>query len=156
MFRFINNLRGLAGKQRSSVQRSQSLSVEELITAENYWMSISQEDHFKEEIDSLTSNSALPTKSCLLPPRPLLGSAGILRVGGREQNPKLSFSNLHPAILHGNHPVTKLIIHTEHLRLLHAGPTLLTSSLCRCLHIIGVSAEIFSSVVVDVAMWLLI
>ena len=33
--------------------------------------------------------------------------------------------------------MTKLIIRTEHLRLLHAGPTLLTSSLCRRLYIIG-------------------
>ena len=39
-------------------------------------------------------------------------------------------------IFHGNHFVTKLIVCTEHLHFLHAGPTLLTFSLC-CLHIIG-------------------
>ena len=31
---------------------------------------------------------------------------------------------MHPAILHGKHPLTRLMIHDEHLRLLHAGPTL--------------------------------
>ena len=107
------------------------------MAAENYWISISQEDHFKEEVRALTSNNALPSKSCLLSLHPLLDSSGILRVSGREQNSKLSYSNLHPVILHGKHPVTKLIIHTEHLHLLHAGPTLLTSSLCCRLHIIG-------------------
>jgi len=34
-----------------------------------------------------------------------------------------------PVIPHGKHPVTKLIIRAEHHHLLHAGPTLLTSSL---------------------------
>ena len=30
-----------------------------------------------------------------------------------------------------------MMVHTEHQRLLHAGPTLLISSLCRRFHIIG-------------------
>ena len=90
-----------------------------------------------EDILSITSNHVLPPKSCLLSLHPFLDSSGILRVGGRKQNAKLSYSSLHPVILQGKHPVTKLIIHSEHLRLLHAGPTLLTSSLCLRLHIIG-------------------
>ena len=40
-------------------------------------------------------------------------------------------------ILDGKHPITKLIIRSEHLRLMHAGPTLLLSSLNRKYHIIG-------------------
>ena len=62
---------------------------------------------------------------------------GILRVGGREQNAKLAYSAMHPVILQGKHPVAKLIVRCEHLRLLHAGPTLLTSALNRRFHIIG-------------------
>jgi hypothetical protein len=45
-------------------------------------------------------------------------------------------------ILHGNHPLTKLIIHSEHLRLLHAGPTLVLSSLSRRFHIIGMKKTV--------------
>ena len=44
---------------------------------------------------------------------------------------------MHPVILSGKHPLTKLMIQTEHIRLLHAGPTLLTSSLSRRYHIVG-------------------
>ena len=40
-------------------------------------------------------------------------------------------------ILSGKHPITKLIVRTEHARLLHAGPTLLTCSLSRRYHIVG-------------------
>ena len=137
IFRFINNCRTLNRNQVKAIQGYPCLSVQELVAAENYWILISQEDNFKEEICALTSNKALPSKGSLLSLHPFLDSSGILRVRGREQNSKLSYSNLHPVILHGKHPVTKLIIHTEHLRLLHAGPTLLTSSLCRRLHIIG-------------------
>ena len=135
IFRFINNCRTI--KRNSTIQNSPCLSTQELVEAENYWISISQADHFQEEIYSLTSNSVLPSKGCLLSLHPFLDSSGVLRVGGRQQESELSYSSLHPVILHGKHPITKLIICTEHLRLLHAGPTLLTSSLCRRFHIIG-------------------
>lgn len=42
------------------------------------------------------------------------------------------------AIVRGKHNVTKLIIVSEHVCLLHAGPTLVNSSLSRRFHIIGV------------------
>ena len=61
----------------------------------------------------------------------------MLRVGGRESTSKLSYENQHPLIFHGKHPLTKLLIRSEHTRLLHAGPTLLTASLSRQFYIIG-------------------
>lgn len=46
-------------------------------------------------------------------------------------------SQLTPLILHGSHAISKLIIHSEHLHLLHAGPLLVTASLNQRFHIIG-------------------
>ena len=86
---------------------------------------------------SLKQERLLKKSSPLLPLHPFLDSNKLLRVGGRQQNSKLSYSNQHPLILHGKHPVAKLIIHSEHQRLLHAGPTLLTASLCHRYHITG-------------------
>ena len=40
-------------------------------------------------------------------------------------------------ILHGKHTITKLLIRYEHIRLLHCGPTLLSASLNRRVHILG-------------------
>lgn len=65
------------------------------------------------------------------------GFQPIVTFGGRLHNSKLSYSNQHPLILHGKHTVTRLIIRSEHQRLLHAGPTLLTASLCRRYYITG-------------------
>ena len=44
---------------------------------------------------------------------------------------------MHPVILQGNHPVTRLMVRSEHEHLLHAGATLLTSALNCQFHIIG-------------------
>lgn len=43
---------------------------------------------------------------------------------------------MHPLIIHGRHLITKLLIRSEHLRMLHAGPTLLSSTLLHRFHII--------------------
>ena len=48
----------------------------------------------------------------------------------------ISYEVQHPLILHGKHPLARLIIHTEHVRLLHAGPTLLSASLITRYHIV--------------------
>ena len=58
-------------------------------------------------------------------------------MGGRQQNSRLTYDSQHPLILHGKHPVSKLIIRTEHVHLLHAGPLLVAASLGRRFHILG-------------------
>ena len=113
------------------------LAVREITAAECYWLSISQGVHFPVELEALKSHSAIPDTSCLVPLRPFLDSLGLIRVGGREQHSKALFSSQHPTILYGKHPVAHLLIRSEHLRLIHAGPQLLASSLSRRFHIVG-------------------
>ena len=43
----------------------------------------------------------------------------------------------HPVILHGKYPLTKLLVMSKHVFLLHVGPTLLMSALSANLHIVG-------------------
>ena len=135
MFRFIKNVRSPTS---ASLVRHPSLTVAELVAAQNYWISIIQKESFPEELDLLRAKLPLPKGSRLLPLRPFIDdSQSILRVGGRLSHSKLCYSKMHPIILHAAHPVTKVIVETEHLRLMHAGPTLLSSSLSRQFHIIG-------------------
>ena len=44
---------------------------------------------------------------------------------------KLSYTNRHPVLLPRDHRVVDLLIIYEHLRLLHAGPTLVSVSLAQ-------------------------
>ena len=131
VLRFVN------GCRTKKTNKSSSLSTQELQAAEAYWVTVVQQDHFAKELTAIKESQKLHNSSPLLSLRPILDSPGLLRVGGRECNSAAPFSSQHPIILHGKHPITRLIVHSEHSRLLHAGPTLLTCSLNRRYHITG-------------------
>ena len=124
---------------KSSAERNKAhLTVPELQAAENYWIKIMQSTHFKSDLISLKGSQSLSRSSSLLPLQPFIDDSDILRVSGRRQLSQTSnYRSRHPAILHGKHPLTHLMIRDEHRRLLHAGPTLLTASLSRFYHIVG-------------------
>ena len=85
----------------------------------------------------LMSGKNLKTTSTILSLHPTIGSGGLLTVGRRLANSSLSPSQRHPIILHGKDLLTKLIVSSKHLSMLHAGPTLLMSALGVTLHITG-------------------
>ena len=68
---------------------------------------------------------------------PFVDPVGLFRVCGRLHNFKLPYNHIHPIILHGDYSSTKLIVRSEHLRMLHAGPTLLSTTASLRFHIIG-------------------
>ncbi len=87
----------------------------------------------------MKANHNLERSSSLKSLDPILDSSGLLRIGGRQEALEKPYDKIQPIILIGKHPITKLIIRAEHLRLMHAGPTLVHASLSRRIHIIGVS-----------------
>ena len=140
IIRFVHNCQPCKFKRHSLSY----LTISELGFAENHLCTIVQSDHFSMEISCIKSNQPLTKGNCLLPLSPILDSDGLLRVGGRQRHSKLSYSRMHPVILHAKHPITRLIILSEHRRLLHAGPTLMMSSLARRFHIIHVRPTVRS------------
>ena len=107
------------------------------MAAESYWISIMQLQAFKTEIEALKNEKPLNKSSRLFSLHPFLDPVGLLRVGGRGCNAQMLYSLIHPTILPGKHPLTSLLIFSEHRRLMHAGPTLLSASLNRRFYIIG-------------------
>ena len=134
VLRFTHNCRT---RKISNTQLSPNLTTAELQAAETYWLSIVQQDHFAEELNALKQSREIRDSSALLPLRPILDSSGLLRVGGQACNSTSPFSRQHPVILHGKHSITRLIVRSEHIRLLHAGPSLLMCSRNRLYHITG-------------------
>ena len=133
ILRFVHNCR-----VKSTGSRLHGpLSVSELDVAGNLWVRYAQLQDFHEDIECLRGSQGVPSDSPLLPLHPILDSSEVIRVGGRVQNSAFAYSQRHPIILHGRHQLTKLIISTEHIRLLHGGPTLIISSLSRRFHIVG-------------------
>ena len=131
ILRFIYNCR------HKNTRKFGHLAVQEMMLAEEYWISLSQEDLFAQEIAALKSQHSVSQTSRLLPLNPPLDSSEILRVGGREQHSNLHHSQQHPVILHGKHFVSRMMVDTKHQRLLHSGPTLIISFLCQRFHIVG-------------------
>ena len=129
--RFIHNCRN------SSRNKETFLSAEELYKAESYWLSVAQLDSFPHDIERLRENKNLKHSSRLMSLTPFIDELGLLRVGGRQQELERPYAKIHPVILLGKHPITKLIIMSEHIRLMHGGPTLVHTSLSRRMHIIG-------------------
>lgn len=119
------------------------LTTRELRSAEHYLCLAAQIDHFMEEMELLKRNAKLEKSSRLLTLRPFVGSFGQLRVGGR-QHAQPSYSKKHPVILHHKHSLTHILVHSEHLRLLHAGRMLLMASLDNCYHILGCRKLVWS------------
>ena len=54
--------------------------------------------------------------------RPCVGADSLLRVEGRLENSELPIDSKHPIILPGRHPLTRLIVLSEHENSGHAGP----------------------------------
>ena len=77
---------------------------------------------------TLSAGKSLKPLRSLLCLNPTIEPGGLLRVGGRLANAALSFAQQHPVILHGKDPLTPLFTWSLHISLLHAGPTLLMSS----------------------------
>ncbi|XP_075235531.1 uncharacterized protein LOC142332803 [Lycorma delicatula] len=124
-FRFIQNI-----KHKSTNDRKfDALSSNELEFTLEFFIHQSQLAYFKSEINDLQNQCFISKQSKLSLLDPFLDYKGLLRVGGRLEHSNLSFDKKHQLILHPHANITRLIIHSEHLRLLHAGLQLTHSSL---------------------------
>ena len=136
IIRFIFNCRAHCKTTTVTARSSHCLSLAELKSAERNWISSIQKETFSQEIKSLRSGKHVMRSSPLKLLNPFLDDQGLLRVGGRERHSMRSYDVKHPLIIHSRHPLVRILIVSEHTRLLHAGPTLLSASLSSRFHII--------------------
>ena len=108
----------------------------------NSWHTLiqySQRVCFATEVTLLKAKKPLPRGNSLIhvPLHPFIDSDETLRVRGRENHSSLLYAQTHSVIHHEEQHLTKLIVRSEQLRLLHAGPTIVFSSLSRRFHFLG-------------------
>lgn len=110
---------------RLKAKGSGPLLVDELIEAEYAWIRRMQQTHFSEELRCLKGTNegeALPKSSKLIGLRPFIDEKdGLLRCSGRLDNASLPYDAVKPIILSTESRLTKLIISSAHLRMLHGG-----------------------------------
>ena len=135
VFRFLHNCKA---NIRKTQLKAGPLTLEELNVSANYWYAVIQGTHFPNELRILSKDSLeIHRSSKIYSLNPLIDDHGILQVGGRQQRAKFSCNSQHPIILDSRHPLTKLLIRSEHIRLLHGGSLLISSSLFRNFHLLG-------------------
>ena len=123
-FRFIKNARSSKAEKISGV-----LTPTEIHSTLNFFIKQSQSIHFATELNCLRNGASVSIRSKLSSLDPFLDEFGIMRVGGRLQQSQLPYDNKHPTVLHPSAHITRLIIESEHIRLLHAGAQLVHHSL---------------------------
>jgi hypothetical protein len=110
-------------------RRTGYLTSTELRDALHTCIKLAQQEIYAQEINDLSKKIQVLSKIQLQPLHPFLDKEGYLRVGGRLQHSHLPYDSKRQLILPPAHHITELIIMNEHLRLLHAGPQLLSASL---------------------------
>ena len=83
---------------------------------------------YAQELQELRTHQEVFHKSSIISLHPFIDHESLIRVRGRLQQSSLSYGTVHQLILPPNHHLTELIVSAEHIRLLHAGPQLLTAS----------------------------
>ena len=120
--RFFHNARN------PLLRRTSYLTSTELRDALHTCINIAQQDIYAQEISDLNKKDQVSSKSHSQPLHPFLDKKGYLQVGRRLQHSQLPYESKYQLILPPAHHITELIILNEHLRLLHAGPQLLSAS----------------------------
>ena len=84
-------------------------------------MQVLQQSCFPKEIHDLKKNKYVDKGSRLYNLDPFIDDYGLIRVGGRLENAKISYEKRHQIIIHNSHFITDSIINYYHLTYCHAG-----------------------------------
>lgn len=119
-YRFLHNCKN------PKLKHTGHLTLSEISGTLAVFVRLSQKIDFPDEMSNLSTNRE--TKhSPILKLMPFLDDDGLIRVGGRLQNSKLSYDVKHPLILSKASPLSNLIIADAHEKTLHGGVTLTMS-----------------------------
>ena len=133
--KYINILRNRCRdrKQKTTHDRTETLTVSDLCTAEDVILKAVQEQHFPEEIqvlkriksDSVTERTIVKSriKKCsnLYRLDPFLCDSGIMRIGGWVRRANVPREAAHPKVLPKSSFITTLIVKHFHERTCHSG-----------------------------------
>ena len=120
-----------------------SLTSIEFVVGERSWIAAMEQPAFPDEKTTLKGVNEV-SKGRLLLLYPFLDENGLMCVGGRTHQSMETCNKRHPFVMPtcSKQPITRMIIryehvHNRHVRLLQAGPTLITASLARQFAIAG-------------------
>lgn len=100
----------------------ETLSADDIVQAENYWLQRIQEESFPAETIKLQRNEPVNANSKLVKLTPYYDETdGLIKMRGRVQYANLNEIEKHPIILPYNSYLVKLIVEDVHRKQLHSG-----------------------------------
>lgn len=99
--------------RKEIIAKTSVLETEELCQSEEYWIRMTQQEHYGEIINNIRTGKTLQTGN-LKPLNPFVDGKGLLRVGGRLDRSNLPFDAKHPLILPPRAHFTVLVIRRFH------------------------------------------
>ena len=105
ILRFVHNARLKENRVKTP------LTTSELVSSQELWIRRNQSESFTTEIVNIRKGKPAGK---LMQYCPFIGKKGIIRVGGRTTQVQMMYSFQHPIILHGKHPLVRLVIRSEH------------------------------------------
>ena len=126
-------------KEKSSVGKKASVqsSLELKQCCEVFWYQCAQEELFGEEMKALRLGREIKRDSKIIPLKPFLDDAGILRASGRvKANHLLEFNN-NPIIFDARHFVAIALIKEYHRRFFHGSNNTVLNEIRQKFHMIG-------------------
>jgi hypothetical protein len=118
IMRFINNVK------KSNTKLAGPLTASEIEKAENYWLKLTQESAFKQEIELLKHGKEISKSSPLYNLNPKLSEDDLLILSGRLQCSEFTLREKHPWVLPYGCTFSKLLILEAHEKMLHCGVTI--------------------------------
>ncbi|XP_048006242.1 uncharacterized protein LOC125241692 isoform X1 [Leguminivora glycinivorella] len=129
VLRFINNTR-IKNKLN---RKTGPLTVDELNASIQHLARLSQIKSFPVEYDKMINNIPIKHARGINKLNIFLGADKLIRVGGRISNAShFTYDKKHPILICSKHRFTQLLFQSEHIRLLHAPPSLLLSTVKDC------------------------
>ena len=123
----------ISGCQQGQNYHTNKLTPKELQDALLKLTHLSQMEYFTSEFIQLSQGKAIAPSNPLFSLQPMIGSDGLLRVGGRLQHS--SATAKHPIILHKASRCTFLLIRRLHMENSHAGPSVLMALLAEMYYV---------------------
>ncbi|XP_055522497.1 uncharacterized protein LOC129716687 [Wyeomyia smithii] len=114
--------------RRKENRQDGPLTTVELRQAEYKVIQGVQAETFPNELKALAKKECVPRSSPLRWYNPFIAEDGLLRVEGRLGQSRESDDAKHPIVLPAKHLLTKLLFQCYHMKLIHAGPQLLLST----------------------------
>ncbi|XP_061704607.1 uncharacterized protein LOC133515970 [Cydia pomonella] len=129
VLRFVNNTR-----IKNKINRKTGpLTVDELNASMQQLARRSQMKSFPVEYDKMINNLPVKHTRGINKLNVFLDTDSLIRVGGRISNAtSFTYDKKHPILLCSKHRFTQLLFQSEHIRLLHAPPSLLLATIKDC------------------------